>query len=503
MSLQTMENKEQSLDTALASSVRSPRTISVVLDAIGYGRFQVLLSFSSGLAFLADAMEMMILSVLAPALHCSTWEVTKSQLAFLTTMVFLAMTITSPLWGVISDAYGRRRSLIISSVLLFLSGLVTAFSPTFMWLVALRFICGCFISCMPQCVTILLEYLPSGNRGTANIFMALIWALGGTLTILLAWACIPTWEFGWRILVALCTVPILLFLSLSFLIPESLLFLEKNGRREEVSRILESIARTNNRIEVLDETEIVYDQRHEENEDTPRTNTIIKKFKEITQLLEYGRRRTTILIWFIGILCGINYYGVVLFATELHMTMTNKGGNVTTTSSDCHILTSSDYLNLVWESLAEFPATLISLYVMDIIGRKKMLAINSGIFTLSLILLAIGIETFDDTVITALLFLARGTGVSCGWIYFVFVPESYPTEIRSIAFGVGSTCIRIGGMITPHIAQVLMEKSKSLALGVYILTGMLGTIAPMLLPVETKGIDLSSSESYSLLGGNK
>ena len=93
MSLQTMENKEQSFDTALASSVRSPRTISVVLDAIGYGRFQVLLSFSSGLAFLADAMEMMILSVLAPALHCSTWEVTKSQLAFLTTMVFLAMTI--------------------------------------------------------------------------------------------------------------------------------------------------------------------------------------------------------------------------------------------------------------------------------------------------------------------------------------------------------------------------------------------------------------------------
>ena len=92
-----------------------------------------------------------------------------------------------------------------------------------------------------------------------------------------------------------------------------------------------------------------------------------------------------------------------------------------------------------------------------------------------------------------------GTAVSYTWIYFVYVPEAYPTQIRSIAFGVGSTCLRIGGMITPYIAQVMMENSEKLALGVYILMGIVGTIAPLLLPTETKGIDLSSPESYRLL----
>ena len=136
-------------------------TVSEAIDAMGYGKFQILLSLAAGLAFLSDAMEMMILSVLAPALECQdSWNVTKNDIASLTSSVFLAMMITSPIWGFIADTYGRRTSLIISSVLLILFGLLTAISPSFEWMLAMRFLCGCCISCMPQCITLLLEYLP-------------------------------------------------------------------------------------------------------------------------------------------------------------------------------------------------------------------------------------------------------------------------------------------------------------------------------------------------------
>ena len=117
----------------------------------------------------------------------------------------------------------------------------------------------------------------------------------------------------------------------------------------------------------------------------------------------------------------------------------------------------------------------------------------------SLIIIVIGMDSFSSTAITALLYIARGSGVSYTWIFFVYVPEVYPTDIRSIGFGVGSTFIRFGGMITPYIAEVLLDNSVSLALGVYIVMGILATIAPMFLPIETKGIDLSSPESCSLL----
>lgn len=63
-------------------------TVGHAIDALGFGKFQILLSATVGMAFVADAMEMMILSVLAPALHCY-WQITQVQQASLTTVVFL------------------------------------------------------------------------------------------------------------------------------------------------------------------------------------------------------------------------------------------------------------------------------------------------------------------------------------------------------------------------------------------------------------------------------
>ena len=63
--------------------------ISAAIDLIGFGRYQLLLSLAVGFAFVADAMEMMILSILGPALRCTDWRITQYNQALLTTVVFL------------------------------------------------------------------------------------------------------------------------------------------------------------------------------------------------------------------------------------------------------------------------------------------------------------------------------------------------------------------------------------------------------------------------------
>jgi hypothetical protein len=63
-------------------------TVGQAIDALGFGKFQLALSFMVGFANIADAMEMMILSVLSPALHCH-WRIDQWQQATLTTVVFL------------------------------------------------------------------------------------------------------------------------------------------------------------------------------------------------------------------------------------------------------------------------------------------------------------------------------------------------------------------------------------------------------------------------------
>ena len=63
-------------------------TIGEAIDHMGCGRYQALMSFFSGFALMTDAMEMLILSILGPALVCQ-WKITDYQEASLTTVVFL------------------------------------------------------------------------------------------------------------------------------------------------------------------------------------------------------------------------------------------------------------------------------------------------------------------------------------------------------------------------------------------------------------------------------
>lgn len=98
---------------------------------------------------MADSMEMTILSVLGPALHCD-WGITRYQQALVTTVVFLGMMLSATFWGHLSDRYGRKPALTLCGVLLFLYGLLSAVAPSFTWLLLLRGLVGFAIGCVPQ-----------------------------------------------------------------------------------------------------------------------------------------------------------------------------------------------------------------------------------------------------------------------------------------------------------------------------------------------------------------
>ena len=74
---------------------------------------------------------------------------------------------------------------------------------------------------------------------------------------------------------------------------------------------------------------------------------------------------------------------------------------------------------------------------------------------------------------------------------YVYTPEVYPTVLRSVGVGTCSAMARLGAMLTPNIAQVLMKSSVSSAVGVYVAVAILSALACVLLPVETRGKELN------------
>ena len=77
-------------------------TVDEAIESIGFGLFQVRLSVFASLVWMADAMEMMMLAVLAPAVQC-LWSLSSYQEATITTVVFLGMMLGSAPFGIISD----------------------------------------------------------------------------------------------------------------------------------------------------------------------------------------------------------------------------------------------------------------------------------------------------------------------------------------------------------------------------------------------------------------
>ncbi|XP_076140289.1 synaptic vesicle 2-related protein-like [Alosa pseudoharengus] len=452
-------------------------TVEEAVEAIGFGRFQWKLSMLTGVAWMADAMEMMILSILGPHLHCE-WRLPSWEVAFITSVVFIGMMLSSSLWGNISDKYGRRLGLILCMVWTLYYGLLSAFAPVYGWILVLRGLVGFGIGGAPQSVTLYSEFLPSKSRATCILLIEVFWALGAVFEVLLAMLVMPT--LGWRWLLVFSTIPLVLFTTLCFWLPESARYDVLTGNSQKALVTLKRIAE-DNRAEL------------------PKGRLIANRQDDrgkIKDLFTPEYRMTTILLWFIWFANAFAYYGLVLLTTELFQAGDICGVNTARAkveprcSLECSYLTLDDYKDLLWTTLAEFPGLLVILWVIDRIGRKKSMVMCFVAFSVSILPLY---ACIGRTALTIFIFIARAF-ITGGWqAAYVYTPEVYPTVTRAVGIGTSSGFARVGALLTPFVAQVLLRSSVYLTLSVYCVCSLLGAVAAWFLPIETAGRALHES----------
>ena len=63
---------------------------------------------------------------------------------------------------------------------------------------------------------------------------------------------------------------------------------------------------------------------------------------------------------------------------------------------------------------------------------------------------------------------------------YLYTMEVYPTVIRAMAVGCASSMARIGAMITPYLAQVLIKKTFPGTIAIYIGATFIAAICGLL-----------------------
>eukprot|EP00026_Physarum_polycephalum_P005204 Phypoly_transcript_05234.p1 GENE.Phypoly_transcript_05234~~Phypoly_transcript_05234.p1 ORF type:complete len:522 (+),score=55.19 Phypoly_transcript_05234:184-1566(+) len=457
-------------------------TLDDAIDHLGFGWFQIRLLFIAGFCWMCESMEMMLLSVISPILKCN-WGLSDGILAALTTVIFVGMMCGNIIWGTVSDRWGRRIGFLATSVITFVFGFASAFSPNIYVLLALRFFVGVGVGGGHVAFTLFAEYLPRKQRALCLVLIELFWTVGTMGEAGLGWWLLPRGD--WRILLIVSSLPLFVLTLCYWAVPESVRFYQMQNKPQQAMEMLKIVAKANGKELPCASLKV-----------PEQLNIKPASFKD---LLAPSLRKTTLLLWVIWFANSFTYYGIVLAGTQIvsergngeicnngkvfppffrHDSPTNSSG-----PAKCE-MTSKDYRQVFITSMAEFPGIIITILIIDYVGRKKTQGIEffiCGVFSILLFMCV------PDTLQTIFIFVIRGLISGAFQASYVYTPEVYPTAVRSTGLGICGTMARIGGMITPYIAQVVIDKSNYLALGFYAIVNFLACVAAFMLPVETGG----------------
>ncbi|XVE89235.1 hypothetical protein DITRI_Ditri19aG0134200 [Diplodiscus trichospermus] len=486
-------------------------TVDEALLAMGFGNFQILVLAYAGMGWVSEAMEMMLLSFIGPAVQ-SLWGLSSHEESLITSVVFIGMLVGAYSWGVVSDKHGRRKGFLITAVVTAGAGFLSALAPNYVSLIILRCLVGLGLGGGPVLCSWFLEFIPAPSRGTWMVVFQAFWTVGTIFEASLAWFVMP--RLGWRWLLALSSIPSSFLLLFYGLAPESPRFLCLKDRKDEALCILEKIARMNGakmpsgilvsecEIELAgnsiptEDTQFLPRKDSEDATSTERNpnaerNPSAGGISSLLTLLSPELVRPTTLLWIVFFGNAFSYYGLVLLTTELHNGR-NSCGSVKLQSENSQDVS---YKDVFITTFAEFPGLLLSAATVDKYGRKFSMSV---MFFLCCIFLLPLVFHQPRSLTTGLLFGARICITATFTVMYIYAPEIYPTSVRSTGVGVASSVGRIGGMVCPLVAVGLVHGChQTAAIILFEIVIFLSGTCVLLFPLETKGRDLSDSISTS------
>jgi putative MFS transporter len=437
-------------------------TVDEAIEQIGTGRFQHRLLMVNGLTWAADAMEVLMVGFLIPAV-IADFGISRGQASWIPAATFAGMFLGAWLWGLAADRIGRRTIFLWTVLQTALFGTLAAFSPNLTWLLILRFLTGTAMGgTLPVDYSIMAEYLPTKDRGRYLVYLESFWALGTIAAALLAWLFIPNFTGGWRYVVGASAVLGLLGWWIRRSIPESPRFLLVNGRPDEARTVLQRVAEVNGRSVEIGQLQATAAPK-------PSLGAIWQ-----SSLV----RRTTMLslMWF-GLSLG--YYGIFNWLPTIFLGQNDPG---------FQLIRENAYAWQVVLALAQIPGYVLAAILIERWGRKPTLVsylAGSVIFAFAF--------AFATTpvlfVVTSMLlsFMLLGAWGSL----YVFTPELFPTEVRATGMGWASAMARVAGIAAPFIGARFSGENLAAGLTVYAAFFILALVATLFVGDDTRNVRLA------------
>lgn len=421
-------------------------------------------------ALIIDIMKPASLGFVTPGMRVE-YGVDTATVALLPLSALIGTAVGSFAWGALADLYGRRASILLSSVM-FVGTSICGAMPSFWWNVFMCFLMGAAAGGMlPVAYALLAEIMPTKHRGWCLVLVGGVGTIGGYFAASALSALLQP-LFGWRIMWFLNLPTGLALVALSPLIPESARFLQHVGRLEEARATLARFGA------------VVRARTDAADVESPSTH-------EVIAVATHGLLGTSVALTLAALAWGFVNFGVLLW---LPSALVAEGRSVGLAST---IIARS--------TLVAAPTILVAAYLYSTWSTKRSLLTAIGVTTLGLVAVLLrGYGTWPwltNPVVALSLLIVGSSGVIS--ILLPYAAENYPVKVRGRATGWVAGWSKVGGLIAQGLSSLAMVPALGVAAAAIAVPAVLSLALIAIFGRETRGRDLRELEAAPIpaLGG--
>lgn len=377
-----------------------------------------------GLVMFLDGFDTQAISYMAPSI-AKEWGLSRELLGPIFSSALTGLMVGYLLVSPLSDRFGHRRLVIISTFGFAFLTFATVFASNVTELIGLRFLTGIALgSVIPSAIALTTEFSPARLRATFVLAIYCGFSLGFVAAgAVAAWA-IP--EYGWRSLlwIGAAAPMVVAILALMFL-PESMHFLIRTKAQPET--VWRVVRRVDGALPVDGPTQFVTEEA--------------ERRSAVGSLFSSGRAAGTLVIWIVFTLNLAEFYALQSWLPSM---LTSAGHPLNTVA----LATTMTTVGGIVAAFAIGPA-------MDRIGPYGSLATVYLIGVLFVLLFGYSIDKPSWIMIAAA--FCAGFCISGGQKSVIALAAIYyPTAIRSTGVGWALGIGRLGGIGGPLLIGALL-----------------------------------------------
>ena len=401
--------------------------IAEVIDNAKFSRFQVGVLVLCGICLMMDGFDVQAMGYVGPVLK-PEWHISDPEFGRVLSAALKGVLVGSLFLSMLADKFGRRPILIGSSIFFSITTIITARATSIDQLLWIRFIAGIGLGAiMPNAMALVSEYCPRRSRVMWMMIVSNGFTAGAAIGGFVAAWLLP--HYGWRSVFYFGgTLPLITGVLMIFLLPESLQFLVLQGKN------LSKVAAALKRIEptVPDGVSYVIPEQRRQG------FTFVNLFRD-------GRAVGTILLWITYFMNLLNLY----FLQGWLPTVAKTAGFSTTDS----VLIGT--MNQVGGCIGAFALGWL-------VKRSGFVPVLATCFLVACVDIAmIGQPGMTKPLMFLVVFIA-GFGITGGQAGVnAMTGTYYPTDLRSTGLGAGLGIGRIGSIVGPEVAGIMLGRKWS------------------------------------------